>query len=230
MAATSVFYRLVFDSRFGRESSNTIRAVQNSIRTDFSFLCYHADGTEYTFQTGDTVTGKFTDRATGLAYTITGTVTPTATTNSMVWVRSLADVALPAEFDLAFKVTSAGAEDDISFNALYIVEETPDGALTPVSPSLTNLMRDWANTPLFFGTSFTYDTTYKWRVNSAVLNWPDGSAGVYTATVFSTNANALGMVDAFTATHTDSGLTATQAAVTRNSNGVVTVKPPMTIA
>jgi hypothetical protein len=59
------------------------------------------------------------------------------------------------------------------------------------------------------------------------VTWPDGSGGTYTRTA--KNATWL-TVDAYTITHTVSGKTVTQAAVTRDSSGFVTVTPALTIS
>lgn len=61
---------------------------------------------------------------------------------------------------------------------------------------------------------------------SAGVVWPDGTAGVYTATTVSTAFP--GAVDAYTVTKPP--LTYTQSAVTRDANGAVTNRPAMTVA
>jgi len=64
------------------------------------------------------------------------------------------------------------------------------------------------------------------RITSATVKWPDGSSGVFTAT----NWNATHEVyDGYTITHADSSKTVTQAAVTRNAEGAVTIKPALTV-
>lgn len=57
--------------------------------------------------------------------------------------------------------------------------------------------------------------------------WPDGSAGVFTTTA--TDATT-GAINAYTVTHTTSGKTVTQAAVTRDTTGAVTNKPLLTVS
>lgn len=61
---------------------------------------------------------------------------------------------------------------------------------------------------------------------SAGVVWPDGTAGVYTATTVSTAFP--GAVDAYTVTKPP--LTYTQSAVTRDANGAVTNRPAITVA
>lgn len=66
-------------------------------------------------------------------------------------------------------------------------------------------------------------------VSTATVRWPDGTPGVYTATVKNTTFKA---VDAYTLTYAGTpARTITQAAMTRHTgNGIPTVKPPLTIA
>ena len=64
------------------------------------------------------------------------------------------------------------------------------------------------------------------RVTTMTVKWPDESDGVYTAT----NYNATHEVyDGFTITHVDSSQTITQAAVTRNVEGAVIIKPELSV-
>ena len=65
------------------------------------------------------------------------------------------------------------------------------------------------------------------RTTSAVVEWPDGSAGTYTATDYNTTHE---VYDGYTISHTASGKTVTQAAVTRNADGAITLKPLLTVA
>jgi hypothetical protein len=59
-----------------------------------------------------------------------------------------------------------------------------------------------------------------------VFKWPDGSDGVFTLT---TKNNTWLAVDAFTITHVTSGKIITQPAISRDSNGNISVKPAMTV-
>lgn len=92
------------------------------------------------------------------------------------------------------------------------------------------VLLDWASCWPSYAKVPTYNATYAGEVDSATLEWPDGSAGTYTTTARSAVDASLGMVDAFTVTHTVSGKTVTQTAVTRNSDGLTTNKPVMTVA
>jgi len=62
---------------------------------------------------------------------------------------------------------------------------------------------------------------------SATLKWPDGSGGDFTATDYNATHE---LYDGWTKSHTASGKTVTQAAVTRNADGIVTNKPALTVA
>lgn len=64
-------------------------------------------------------------------------------------------------------------------------------------------------------------------VTTCNVVWPDGSAGVFTATANDTDTGA---IDSYTITHTASGKTVTQSAVTRNSDGAVTTKPALGVS
>lgn len=64
-------------------------------------------------------------------------------------------------------------------------------------------------------------------ITTATVKWPDGSAGTFTTT---TKDSTWLAVNAYTITHTASGNTVTQAAVTRNAQGTITTKPALTVA
>lgn len=86
-------------------------------------------------------------------------------------------------------------------------------------------LKDWASGECYELTAITYDADGV--PTTATVKWPDGSAGTFTVTTKNSTWLA---VDAFTISHTASGKTVTQAAVTRDSNGQVTVKPALTVA
>jgi hypothetical protein len=87
-----------------------------------------------------------------------------------------------------------------------------------------NRLIEIANGEGFEAVAATYDGDGV--VTTATVKWPDGSAGVFTTTVKNTDFL---VPDAFTITHVDSGKTVTQATVTRDADGNVTVKPAMTV-
>jgi len=88
-------------------------------------------------------------------------------------------------------------------------------------------LKAWAESGAYELTAITYDGTSTSAVSTATAKWPDGSAGVFTATTIN---STYGKVDAYTLTHVNSGKTVTQAAVTRDTNGNMTVKPALTVA
>ena len=65
------------------------------------------------------------------------------------------------------------------------------------------------------------------RITSSTVKWPDSSTGTFTATDYNATHE---VYDGYTITHTDSGKTVTQAAVTRNAEGATTNKPALTVA
>jgi hypothetical protein len=88
-------------------------------------------------------------------------------------------------------------------------------------------LKTWTEGGAYELTAITYDGTHSTLIASAVVKWPDGSAGVLTVTA---HDNTAVKETAYTITHTASGKTVTQAAVTLNADGNVTVKPALTVA
>jgi hypothetical protein len=87
------------------------------------------------------------------------------------------------------------------------------------------LLKQWTSADAYELTAITYDANQ--IISGGTVKWPDGSAGTLTVT----SANATWRtVDAYTISHTLSGKTVTQSAVTRNASGNVTVKPALTVA
>lgn len=89
------------------------------------------------------------------------------------------------------------------------------------------ILKGWTEGGAYEMTAVTYDGTYPTVVASATVKWPDGSAGTFTTDTINTTWLA---VDAFHITHTTSGKTVTQTAVTRNADGNITAKPALTVA
>ena len=86
-------------------------------------------------------------------------------------------------------------------------------------------IKEWATGEDYELTAITYDADGV--PTTATVKWPDASAGTFTTTTKNSTWLA---VDAYTISHTASGKTVTQTAVTRDSNGQVTVKPALTVA
>jgi hypothetical protein len=112
---------------------------------------------------------------------------------------------------------------------------TFNSPLAELDEAITNLvgggsvtdqtLAEWVEGEDFEATALTRNTAGV--VTSATVKWPDGSAGTFTATTVNGTWDA---IDAYTITHTDSGKTVTQAAVTRDANGNITAKPALTVA
>jgi hypothetical protein len=95
------------------------------------------------------------------------------------------------------------------------------------NPSRNQQLKAWAEAGAYEMLNVTYDGTYTSAVSKATIVWPDGSGGIFTATTINSTH---GKVDAYTLTHAESEKTITQAAVTRDINGMVTLKPALTVA
>lgn len=100
-----------------------------------------------------------------------------------------------------------------------------EGAIAGGVNVTDSLLKDWTEAEAYEATSITRDAAGV--PTSATVKWPDGSAGTFTATTINSVWNA---VDAYTITHDASGKTVTQAAVTRDGSGAVTVKPALTVS
>lgn len=136
------------------------------------------------------------------------------------WKLTLADGSV-----LMFPVD--GATDDYPERVTYsfeIVAALSAADEASEEPAPTRLL-EWAMSEDYIFTSVTYDSDDV--VTTAAVLWPDGSVGVFTTT---TKNSTFLTVDAYTITHTDSGKTVTQSAVTRNSDGFVTATPAPTIS
>lgn len=88
----------------------------------------------------------------------------------------------------------------------------------------TRVLKAWTQGEDYEPTSVTRNASG--IVTSATVVWPDGSAGTFTTDTINTTWEA---IDAYHITHTASGKTITQAAVSRNSAGAVITKPALTI-
>ncbi len=86
-------------------------------------------------------------------------------------------------------------------------------------------LKEWVQGEDYELTAVTYDGDGV--PTTATVKWPDASAGTFTTSTKNTTWLA---VDAYTISHAASGKTVTQAAVTRDANGQVTVKPALTVA
>lgn len=105
---------------------------------------------------------------------------------------------------------------------------TLDAAIVAINGGATvsaQQLKDWTEGGCYEVTAATYDADNV--ITTATVKWPDASAGTLTTT--SKNATWLS-IDAYTISHTASSKTVTQAAVTRDASGNVTVKPALTVA
>lgn len=86
-------------------------------------------------------------------------------------------------------------------------------------------LKDWAEGEAYQMTGATFDADNV--ISGATVLWPDGSGGTFTTT---TKDGTWFAINAYTITHTASGKTVTQSAVTRDGNGNITSKPSITVA
>lgn len=145
----------------------------------------------------------------------TGAAANAATVNSPL---SQLDTAIGT---LASLPTTAKTSLVASIAELYATVITGGANITAAQ------LKEWTEAGAYEITAVTYSTTYLSVVSTATVKWPDGSAGTFTATTINATFEA---IDAYTISHTASGLTVTQAAVTRNTDGSVTTKPVLTVA
>lgn len=121
------------------------------------------------------------------------------------------------------------------FNRSYFTMPDTDAAFEDCIESAvtypTEIWRNFDRTLTSWAQGVCYQVTAATRnaagvITSGTLLWPDGSAGALTATV-SSEGNAW---DSYSLTHANSGKTVTQATVTRDSAGNVTVEPALSIS
>lgn len=86
-------------------------------------------------------------------------------------------------------------------------------------------LKAWVGSEAYTVSSATRDSDGV--ITTATVSWPDGSSGTFTRT---TKNSTFLTIDAYTVTHTNSGKTATQSAVTRDASGNVTAQPAITIS
>lgn len=122
--------------------------------------------------------------------------------------------------NVVFAGPATGSPAVPTFRAL-----TPDDL--PFVPTTGTDIREWTLSESYQMLTVTYDGTYPTVIAAATVLWPDASTGDFTTDTINTTWWA---IDAYHITHDDSGLTATQSAVTRDSNGNVSVTPALTIA
>jgi len=92
-------------------------------------------------------------------------------------------------------------------------------------PTINQQLVEWTSGKDYEPLSITRDADG--IATTFTVKWPDGSGGVWTATDWNATEEAY---DGFTITHTASGQTVTQAAVTRDTEGAIINKPALTIA
>lgn len=113
-------------------------------------------------------------------------------------------------------------DDDASFNDIVDVDETFP---IQVWRYFDRTLKSWTLGGAYSTTAATNNANGV--CTSATVLWPDDSTGTFTATSVNSTYH---VCDAYTITHANSGKTVTQAAVTRDSNGAITVQPAIVIS
>ena len=110
------------------------------------------------------------------------------------------------------------------FEVCRVTIPCPDQIIIYGELTQDQMLTEWTQGKDYQPIDINYDVDG--NVTDAVVKWPDDSAGFLTMT----NWNATHETwDGYNITHTDSGKTVTQAAVTRNSEGAITYKPPLVV-
>jgi len=116
--------------------------------------------------------------------------------------------------------TAAARANSVSDQVEAIADALADGPL-----AADQRLREWTEAESYEVTSINRDADGV--VTTATVSWPDGSSGTFTTTTKNDDFLA---VDAYTISHTESGKTVTQAAVTRDGDGNVLSKPSLTVS
>lgn len=133
---------------------------------------------------------------------------------------------------MAKKISELTAFSSAASGDLLVMVDDPTGSAETKKITAGDLMTsptderllEWASAEAYTMTTITRNGDGV--ITGADVVWLDGSAGVFTATTVNATWKA---IDAYTITHTVSGKTITQAAITRSS-GEVTAVPALTIA
>lgn len=129
------------------------------------------------------------------------------------------------QIDAAIGTLAALATTDKT-NIVAAVNEVIEKVITFGADVTQPTLRAWTEGESYELINLVYDATYTNTLSAATVVWPDASTGDFTATTINATYEA---IDAYTITHDASGLTVTQPAVTRNTDGAVTTKPPLAI-
>jgi hypothetical protein len=149
---------------------------------------------------------------------------------AMSFYFTLPDSTAPTTLE-SLHASSAAAPD--ATNELQTMIDALTPALLGAEPTQagaavsSRVLKEWTTAEAYDVTAVTYSGTATSTVASATVVWPDDSAGVFTATTINATFET---IDAYTVTHAVSGKTVTQAAVTRNTDGLITSKPALGVA
>jgi len=154
------------------------------------------------------------------------TLTTTAKASAVAAINEVdanADAASASIGSLASLDTTEKANLVAAINEVFGKVWLQSGGADPAIAAL----RAWTAGESYELLSITYEPACPQVIKSATVLWPDGSTGTYTATKINI---ALETVDAFTISHILSGTLITQLEVTRNGDGLITIKPALTFS
>ena len=141
-----------------------------------------------------------------------------------MWVLPVQDA--DGIFDLSKPISPRGWVAPATLENLISSTEAARDAALAAAGNVDVSLRLWTAAQAYQVTQVITREPATGAVQNANVQWPDGSAGVYTASQY----NALaGNYDSYTVTHAQSGKTVTQPAVTRDSVGDITQQPALTI-
>ena len=125
-------------------------------------------------------------------------------------------------------IATGAAANAATFNSVFA---TLDAQLVANTAALGLLgsqnarLKEWTAGEDYEITAATYDADNV--ITTATVKWPDASGGTFTTVTKDATWLA---INAYTITHDPWSKTVTQAAVTRDANGNVIVKPALTVA
>jgi hypothetical protein len=110
------------------------------------------------------------------------------------------------------------------FKTVRELREIVFGMMGSVSIGQESSLKYWTQGKCYEPLTIGYDIDG--NVLTAGVKWPDGNSGVLTMTDWNSDEE---VYDGYNVTHVLSGKTITQAAVTRNEDGMIIIKPPLSV-
>ena len=99
----------------------------------------------------------------------------------------------------------------------------PTGPPGDPYPDINSALKEWTQGKLYEPLTIAYDGDGNVLTASAI--WPDGATGTLVMTDWNVDHETW---DGYNISHSDTGITVTQAPVTRNADGAIVIKPALT--